>query len=460
MNPRVKEIESRLDYIWDRQKEVKSAYHNLNVRIAEIQDTIKEHVPFNIVSFDNINEPNQHISMFVDEICRNIESQINTIWLTFAHAISRCNVSCPTSPYEISFFVELYNNCCAKLKQIGELSIPNNLYLHINNQINQSAILNYAKHIISEQTVVIFKPIYYQIDSLAGNFYEDAIHSLDNERIYFSTCLSKIKESFVSYQPKFNSPKNESTSSQSTKTPTKIDSTNNKSAIGSGIIAAAAVGGVIPGVACAAGALVGGIAKLLAGNMWKFGNSENNPTPEDEKENHQNNKRQAAGNEVKFEKADAAVYAPAEAIKGDDVLVQVYIYLPSDVSLVKKLAAQVDPDATRRNYIPLTQLLKQGDKIKIAIKSYGGDVIEEPLYETQWNKSLIKHEFIISIPDDFHKSSLMNSVNIFVNDVPVGEMKFKIRIVDSSPTTLWSEVQSKQYRKSFISYSHDDVEKI
>lgn len=134
--------------------------------------------------------------------------------------------------------------------------------------------------------------------------------------------------------------------------------------------------------------------------------------------------------------------------------------MPSEVSFVSALASQVDPDATRRNYIPLTQLLKQGDKIKIALKSYGGEVLEEPLYEAQWNRSLIKHEFVVSIPDDFHKSSLLNSVNIFVNDIPVGEMKFKIHIVDSCPRTLWSEVHSKKYKKSFISYSHDDVERI
>lgn len=459
MNPRIKEIESRLDSIWDRKKEIESAYHNINIRIAEIPNTIKEHIAFDIASFDNIKAPNHPLSMIVEEICSKVEDQLNTIWYPFAQAINRCNVCCPASPFEISSFSELYNNCCSKLKQLVVLSIPHNLSLHFNNQISQSAILYHIRDIISAQSVVLFKPIYYQINSLACSFYEDAINCLAEERTYFSSCLSKIKESFVSYQPNFNSIKNESASSQSTKTSTKKDSTDNKNAMGSGSIAAAA-GGMLSGVACAAGALAGGIFNLIADNIWKIGKAENNPTKDDERENQQNEKKQTIDNEVKLEKADVAVYAPAEAIKGDDVLIQVYIYLPSDVPLVKTLAAQVDPDATRRNYIPLTQLLKQGDKIKIAIKSYGGDVIEEPLYETQWNRSLIKHEFIVSIPADFHKSSLLNSVNIFVNDVPVGEMKFKIRIVDSHPTTLWSEVQSKQYKKSFISYSHEDVERI
>lgn len=159
-------------------------------------------------------------------------------------------------------------------------------------------------------------------------------------------------------------------------------------------------------------------------------------------------------------KVDAAIYAPSETLKGDDILVQVYLYEQKDNSLVAALASQIDPDAKQRNYTPLSQLIKRGDKVRIEIKAYGGITLEETSHETQWNDTMLKYEFVLSIPDSFSKRYFLCSVSIFINDVPVGDMKFKTNIVGDKPQTLWAEVKSHKYKRSFISYSHADADKI
>lgn len=159
-------------------------------------------------------------------------------------------------------------------------------------------------------------------------------------------------------------------------------------------------------------------------------------------------------------KVDAAIYAPSEAMRGVDVLVQMYLYEQKDSSLVAALASQIDPDAKLRNYTPLSQLIKRGDKVRIEMKAYGGITLEESCYETQWNDTMLKHEFVLSIPDSFSKRDFLCSVSIFINDIPVGDMKFKTNIVDDKPQTLWAEVKSHKYKRSFISYSHADADKI
>lgn len=160
-------------------------------------------------------------------------------------------------------------------------------------------------------------------------------------------------------------------------------------------------------------------------------------------------------------KVHSAVYAPSEVNRDEFVIVQIYVYQSGDEDKVAKVASEVDEDATRRNYVPLTNIVKKRDKIKILFRSYTKSIeIEESSYERIWTNELFKHEFVVYVPENFSKSNFLCSVNILINDVPVGDMKFKINVVDYKPRRLWAEIKSNGYKKSFISYSHADAEKV
>ena len=50
-------------------------------------------------------------------------------------------------------------------------------------------------------------------------------------------------------------------------------------------------------------------------------------------------------------------------------------------------------------------------------------------------------------------------VNLSLNNVPIGEMLFNVKIGEVEDTTP-AEFGSREYNKIFISYSHDDVAKV
>ena len=49
------------------------------------------------------------------------------------------------------------------------------------------------------------------------------------------------------------------------------------------------------------------------------------------------------------------------------MMIQVYLYKDGEEETVASKAKEVDSSAERRNYIPLSIKLKEGDKVKIAL---------------------------------------------------------------------------------------------
>ncbi|MDE7154531.1 MAG: toll/interleukin-1 receptor domain-containing protein [Muribaculaceae bacterium] len=160
-------------------------------------------------------------------------------------------------------------------------------------------------------------------------------------------------------------------------------------------------------------------------------------------------------------KVNSAVYAPSEVNRNEYAIIQIYIYKPSEETKVEKVAYEIDSDATRRNYIPLSSMIKPGDNIKLLFRCYSKKIeLEESSIEGIWMDEMFKHEFVAYIPEDFNSSNFICGINLLINDIPVGDMKFKINVVDSKPRKIWAEIKSEGYRKSFISYSHADAEKV
>lgn len=63
----------------------------------------------------------------------------------------------------------------------------------------------------------------------------------------------------------------------------------------------------------------------------------------------------------------SSVFAPSETKRGDYMMIQVYLYKDGEEETVASKAKEVDSSAERRNYIPLSIKLKEGDKVKIAL---------------------------------------------------------------------------------------------
>lgn len=155
----------------------------------------------------------------------------------------------------------------------------------------------------------------------------------------------------------------------------------------------------------------------------------------------------------------SSIFAPAEVKPKSRMLVQVYLHLYEETEKVKTLAQESDKNAERRDYIPLQCKLKKGDKVDVQLKIYGETLLMSDKKSVVWQGTFTKCSFDYFVPKDIDVDELSCVAMLTVNGVPVGEMRFIIRIVDS-PRQLNPEVVAHKYNKVFISYSHQDESKV
>lgn len=153
---------------------------------------------------------------------------------------------------------------------------------------------------------------------------------------------------------------------------------------------------------------------------------------------------------------NSSIFAPSETKRDDYMLVQVFLYRDDEEHVVSCKAAEVDPDARRQNYTPLSVKLKVGDRVKAKLTMSGkGIEVEESIQEMIWQGHCTDCQFGVFVPEDYKPSSMIGTVMLTVNDIPCGRMMFKTKIV-SQPQKLYAKIESKAFQKIFISYSHKD----
>lgn len=155
----------------------------------------------------------------------------------------------------------------------------------------------------------------------------------------------------------------------------------------------------------------------------------------------------------------SSIFAPAEIAPGSNMLVQVYLHQAEDAKTVKMLARESQKDAERRDYIPLQCTLKKGDKVDVQLNIYGDKLLMTETKQVTWRGSLTKCSFDYFVPWDLNIYNLSCSAILSVNGAMVGEMRFVTEVV-AQPRSLNPEVMAHKYNKIFISYAHEDEDKV
>ena len=168
-------------------------------------------------------------------------------------------------------------------------------------------------------------------------------------------------------------------------------------------------------------------------------------------------KRQNALQDVS--KVYSSVFAPAEVRRKSHMLVQVYLHLYEETEMVKHLAMESRQDAERRDYIPLQCGLKKGDIVEVRLNIYGQTLLASDSKSVVWQGSFTKCSFDYFVPADLDVDELSCAAQLSLNGLPVGEMRFVTRIV-VEPRKLHPEVIACQYKRVFISYAHQDEERV
>ena len=155
----------------------------------------------------------------------------------------------------------------------------------------------------------------------------------------------------------------------------------------------------------------------------------------------------------------SSIFAPAEVKRKSHMLVQLYLHLFDETEKVKALAKESDKNAERRGYTPLQHKLKKGDKVDALLDIYGETLLMSDKKSVIWQGSFTKCSFDYFVPNDIDVDELSCVSILTVNDIPIGEMRFITRIVET-PRILNPEIIAHKYNKVFISYAHKDEAKV
>lgn len=157
--------------------------------------------------------------------------------------------------------------------------------------------------------------------------------------------------------------------------------------------------------------------------------------------------------------ASSTVFAPATSKPNEDIMIQVYVYKDEDYNNVCQDAVQADSFSSERSSIPLNFSIKKGDKIDFRITIYGMEQ-EQPVKSLIWQGRYTKTCFFVSVPKSWNRNIISCQIFMSVNGATLGEHSFFIHVNNCSKSEDTAYVISKQYKKIFISYAHQDEEKV
>ncbi|MBN3951726.1 MAG: toll/interleukin-1 receptor domain-containing protein [Nostoc sp. NMS7] len=156
---------------------------------------------------------------------------------------------------------------------------------------------------------------------------------------------------------------------------------------------------------------------------------------------------------------DCSVFSPSSVTPDDMFLVQVFVHLPEQVELAKHYAQQFDPDAKQLGAKSLGVPIQRGSELTFNL-SIPKLEVDDPIQQLSWNGRADSIQFGVTVPADITQKTVIGTVTVSQNTIPLGHLKFKLSIIPSASSTsknpqLVGEV-ARHYTKAFVSYSSKD----
>lgn len=155
----------------------------------------------------------------------------------------------------------------------------------------------------------------------------------------------------------------------------------------------------------------------------------------------------------------SSVFAPAEISRGDDMMVQVYVYKDGERDQVILEAIKSDESASERKYNPLNFKLKIGDKVDVHLNIAGAS-IDRSVKSFVWQGKYTCCAFCVHVPIDYDRKKLFCEVFLTVNGATLGELMFTTAIANVPSNYGTASVISRLFGKVFISYAHADTDTV
>ncbi len=154
-------------------------------------------------------------------------------------------------------------------------------------------------------------------------------------------------------------------------------------------------------------------------------------------------------------------YSPNIVEKDEEFIVAAFASLPNQKAEVEEAAQLIDDEIIKRAEKFLNLKVKNGEEIAFLLRIDGCE-IDDPTQEIVWQGEIASVEFGVTILPGFTGKKLMAKLQISINGIPAGNIKFRIK-VEADATQMIKEdaaVEAVTYKNAFISYASPDRDEV
>jgi hypothetical protein len=160
---------------------------------------------------------------------------------------------------------------------------------------------------------------------------------------------------------------------------------------------------------------------------------------------------------------DCSVFSPPAIAGGDTFLVQVFVHLPEQAEIAKQQAQEFDFEAKQLGVKTLSDPVERGTELTFYL-SIPNLEVDDSIQQLNWQGRASAVQFGVTVPADLTQKTVIGTVTVSQNNVPLGHLKFKLSITYSTASTV-KEPQlvgdaARVYRKAFVSYSSKDRKEV
>ena len=132
-------------------------------------------------------------------------------------------------------------------------------------------------------------------------------------------------------------------------------------------------------------------------------------------------------------KSMSSVYAPKQAVRGEDFIVSVYMHKEEDADEVEIRAKQADDTSEKRGDRRLKIKLRCGDKVDVQLSTTKQlkehFTIDRRTRSLTWDGDIDSVQFTVSVSPECSVPAFVGNIKVCVNKAPVADMTFRTEIV-------------------------------
>jgi len=154
-------------------------------------------------------------------------------------------------------------------------------------------------------------------------------------------------------------------------------------------------------------------------------------------------------------------YSPDSVEKDEEFIIATFASLPEQKAEVEEAAQLIDDELIKRAEKFLNLKVKNGQEI-VFVLHIDGCEIDDPTQEIIWQGEIASVEFGVKILPEFTGKKLLAKMQISINGIPAGNIKFRIKIETDSTQIIKGDaaVKATTYNNAFISYASPDRDEV